>query len=374
MKFLRSSLASAQLILHGAVVASIVMVTSFASAFTPVWVPPSERSSFSPTASFQSSSYSVERQRQRRTSLASNKREDLEDQLLSIQNSWKTKTDTEGTLYRSDVPSDDSNNNAFDIAKEFRDRSFLKKFKLPPPPEDQFVMTGDIAFLFFYAYTSHSINDSMVRDLLDDPRMTIPEVVKVLDPSHEILNLQLPVWVDLTSNPNIPFGNPAVNKAFEVSARETLMSHWGPLLSTEGSTCVALCTCWLIAGWLHRSFLFDYSTYCGPERVLTKTVETWLTMALLLAIFATGTDWLVGHFPALQSLLCVTCNSAENASSSAMGEFHAAMATTDPLLPVKLPMMSVFSLTQSDVIFVVDSLMILIAWRWSAHRLVNIFR
>lgn len=278
-----------------------------------------------------------------------------------------------------DVPSDNNdnnnNNNNNKFAKEFKDR-FLK---LPPPPEDQFIMTGDIAILFLYAFTSHSINDSVVKGLLDDPRMTIPEAVKNVDPLQNIVNLQHPVWVDLASNPNVPFGNPSVDKALEVSARESLLNHWGPLLSTEGSACVALCTCWLIAGWFHRAFLFDNSTYCGADQALSKTVETWLTSALLLACLATGADWLVNHVPALQSLFCVTCKSAANGTAGGMGEFKAAMAMTaeggdQGFNMLLMPMVSFLSLTQSDVLFIVDSLTVLIAWRWSAHRVLNIFR
>lgn len=269
---------------------------------------------------------------------------------------------------KSDVPSDKNGKNnengiqKLNLAKEFKDR-FMK---LPPEPEDQFIMTGDICILFLYAFTSHSINDSVVSGLLDDPKMTIPQAIKELDPMHDMISLQHPVWVDLASNPNVPFGNPSVDRALEVSAREAFMNHWGPLLSTEGSACVALCTCWLIAGWFHRAFLFDSTTYCNPDHALTKTVETWLTAALLLAVLATGTDWLVGHVPALQSLFCVTCKSA--AAAAGGGEFKAAMAETN------LPMVNFLSLTQSDVLFIVDSLTVLIAWRWSAHRILNTFR
>lgn len=288
-------------------------------------------------------------------------------------------------MYRSDVPSDNNsniikninNNSASNLAKEFKDR-FLK---LPPAPEDQFIMTGDIAVLFLYTFTSHSINDSVVTSLLDNPRMTIPEAIKEVDPLQHIVNLQHPVWVDLASNPNVPFANPSVDRALEVSARESLLNHWGPLLSTEGSACVALCTCWLIAGWFHKAFMFDNSTYCGANQALTKTVQTWLTSALLLACLATGTDWLVGHVPALQSLFCVTCKSAANGTAAGLGEFKAAMAMTtegggadQTFRTMLLPMVSFLSLTQSDVLFIVDSLTILMAWRWSAHRVLNIFR
>jgi hypothetical protein len=287
--------------------------------------------------------------------LASRQREeDLEDQLWSIRKSWK-------------VSQNNDAQGATVLAKEFKDR-FLK---LPPPPEDQFIMTGDIAMLFLYAFTSHSINDSVVKGLLDNPKMTIPEAIKELDPMHEVVNLQPPVWVDLASNPNVPFGNPSVDHALEVTAREAFLNHWGPLLSTEGSACVALCTCWLIAGWFHRAFLFDNSTYCSADHALFKTVQTWLTAALLLTCLATGTDWLVGHVPELQSLFCVTCKTATSASV----EFNAAMAASGGSSgPLVLPSVSVLSLTQSDVVFIVDSLTVLIAWRWSAHRVLNIFR
>lgn len=346
MKVLRLSPPSAPLLLlPSIVIASIIVAATmpFALAFTTT------NSIVSPSTTT-------------KTSLASRERDDLEDQLAFIRNSWKVET--------IDVPSDNNN-----LAKEFKDR-FLK---LPPPPEDQFIMTGDIAILFLYAFTSHSINDSVVKGLLDDPRMTIPEAVKNVDPLQNIVNLQHPVWVDLASNPNIPFGNPSVDKALEVSARESLLNHWGPLLSTEGSACVALCTCWLIAGWFHRAFLFDNSTYCGADQALSKTVETWLTSALLLACLATGADWLVGHVPALQSFFCVTCKSAANGTASGMGEFKAAMAMTaeggdQGFNMLLMPMASFLSLTQSDVLFIVDSLTVLIAWRWSAHRVLNIFR
>ena len=240
-------------------------------------------------------------------------------------------------------------------------------------------MTGDIAILFLYAFTSHSINDAVVRGLLDDPAMTIPEAVKELDPLHDMVNLQHPVWVDLASNPNVPFGNPAVDHALEVSARESLLNHWGPLLSTEGSACVALCTCWLIAGYFHRAFCYDYSLYCSPARALTKTVETWVTAAVLMACFATGTDWLVGHVPALQSIFCVTCNRNEavtfaSAVAAAASPESTAVAASGGDNVLLLPLVLWKSLTQSDVLFIIDSLTVLIAWRWSAHRILNTFR
>eukprot|EP00533_Pseudo-nitzschia_delicatissima_P012251 CAMPEP_0197263412 /NCGR_PEP_ID=MMETSP1432-20130617/1145_1 /TAXON_ID=44447 /ORGANISM="Pseudo-nitzschia delicatissima, Strain UNC1205" /LENGTH=332 /DNA_ID=CAMNT_0042727895 /DNA_START=23 /DNA_END=1018 /DNA_ORIENTATION=+ len=332
MKILRSSSAAS------IALALVVLVSPMALAFQT----PSNTKTFP----------SVQSNRKRKTMLASRQRDDPEDQLWSIRNSWKAAEDTEGaTVLRSDVPSGNNSNESSNL-KEFKDR-FLK---LPPSPEDQFIMTGDIAMLFLYAFTSHSINDSVVKGLLEDPKMTIPDVIQELDPMHDVVNLQHPVWVDLASNPNVPFGNPSVDHALEVTAREAFLNHWGPLFGTEGSACVALCTCWLIAGWLHRAFLFDNSTYCSPVQVLTKTVQTWITAALLLTCLATGADWLVSHVPELQSLFCITCKNA----ASAGVEFKTAMATGEGEMVI--PTISFLSLTQSDIVFIVDSLTILIAW------------
>lgn len=244
----------------------------------------------------------------------------------------------ENALLLSDIPSGD-------IPNQKRRSSFLKGWKekfLPPPPEDQFIMTGDIFTIFLYAFTSHSINDAIVSGLLEDPTKTTWEAVRELDPMHEMVSLQHPVWVDLSQNLDLPFGNPSLDHALEVSARESLLNHWGPLLGTEGSACVALCTCWLIAGYLHRAFLYDNSTYCPSETALVKTLQTWATAALLLGGFAVAADALVLHVPVLQTVFCIQCHTS--------------------------------ALTSSDLLFIVDSLTVLIAWRWSAHRVLNTFR
>jgi len=260
-----------------------------------------------------------------------------------------TKNNDDG-VYLSDVPRKDSPEpsdfdiNAFMKAQKER---FLKP---PPPPEDQFIMMGDIAVLFLYAYTSHALNDMLVQGELS--RLPVREVVNELDPTHALLNAQqIPVWVDLSTS-YTPNDDPAIDHLLQVSARESLMNHWGPLLSTEGSACVALCTCWLIAGYIHRAFLFRNSLYCDSTKTLTKTFETWLTSAVLLTIFAAFTDSLVGHLPFLQKLLCVTCRGGQEND-----------------LPFLLS-----SLTRSDAMFIIDSLTVLVAWRWTVHRILNIFR
>merc|ERR1712238_206391 len=185
------------------------------------------------------------------------------------------------------------------------------------------------------------------------------------------------VWVDSTQNPL------AVQHALDVAARESLLNHWGPLLSTEGSACVALCSCWLVAGYIHRAFHFDNSIQCTSTQVLTKTIQTWFTAALLLATCAIGTDMIIGQFfPLLQSWLCVSCHSAQNSgliegplSYGSVLTYAQAAAEANTNGGDNASGSSAFTalstLTQSDVLFIVDSLTVLIAWRWTANRILN---
>ena len=61
----------------------------------------------------------------------------------------------------------------------------ITKF-LPPPPEDQFIMTGDIAVLAFYAFTSHVVNNWVVQSTLQNS-LTIQDAFKNISYfNHEV--------------------------------------------------------------------------------------------------------------------------------------------------------------------------------------------
>jgi hypothetical protein len=223
---------------------------------------------------------------------------------------------------------------------------------LPPPPEDQFIMTGDIVVLFLYAFTSHSLNDYIVSEVLSRQDISLVEAVHELDPTGIIVNTNsVPSWVDTTQS------SVAINHALDVSARESLLNHWGPLLSTEGSACVALCTCWLIAGYIHRAFLYKNTAYCDSSQALVKTIQTWFTSALLLTLLTISTDFLVTH---------VTGGTTQGIIEGGLG-----YGSIIPLSRTETGLSILSSLTQSDVTFIVDSLTVLIAWRWTANRILN---
>lgn len=249
------------------------------------------------------------------------------------------------------------------------DKSWWGRF-IPPPPEDQFVMSGDICVLFLYAFTSHSLNDYIVNSMLQRNDMTVLQAVHSLDPMGEVVNTQMPSWVQSQNQL-------AVDHVLSVNAQETLLNHWGPLFSTEGSACVALCTCWLIAGWLHRAFLFQNSVDCTTDKALSKTVETWLSTCVLMVALAMATTAVVDHIPALQTLLCVPCSAARAAANGVTGMDGTVDATSGELLlgtASAVTTSSLLALTKADTMFIVDSMSVLIAWRFMANKMLNIFR
>ncbi|OEU08380.1 hypothetical protein FRACYDRAFT_250174 [Fragilariopsis cylindrus CCMP1102] len=225
---------------------------------------------------------------------------------------------------------------------------------LPPPPEDQFIITGDLVVLFLYAFTSHSFNDWFVSNELSRQDISLVEAVHELDPTGIIVNTNsVPSWVDTTQS------SIAINHALDVSARESLLNHWGPLLSTEGSSCVALCTCWLVAGYVHRAFLYKNTAYCDSSQALIKTIQTWFTSALLLTVLTISTDFFLTHYGQTPGIIEGGLGYGSIIPISQTDGTGGFVSLVSSLL------------TQSDVTFIVDSLTVLIAWRWTANRILN---
>lgn len=224
----------------------------------------------------------------------------------------------------------------------------------PPPPEDQFIMTGDISVLFLYAFTSHYLNNMLVHSVLENAN-SIQDAIHTLDPNGDVALLQTsPVWV-------APDQTQVMQNVLTIQAQDSLLDHYGgggvggggaPLLSTAGSACVALCSCWLLAGWFHRAFLFQNSLDCETDRALWKTLETWMTTMILMILLAFGSHELVRLLGLFQN------NQQEYPDAAA-----AAATTAD-----------VFFLTKADTMFLVDSASVLIVWRYMANSMMKMFR
>lgn len=232
-------------------------------------------------------------------------------------------------ILHSDVPKDNSQNDK-DSSSILSD---LKSW-MPPPPEDQFIMTGDISVLFLYAFTSHFLNNFVVDSVIANSN-SIKDAINTLDPTGELTSLQNPVWV----SPDQP---ELLETVLTINAQENLLNHWGPLFSSAGSACVALCTCWLLAGWWHRAFLFQNSLECDTTQALLKTFETWLSMAALMMLLVWTSHQVFGLIPDLHSLFGIA--------------------------PVHC------LLTKADTLLLVDSATVLIAWRFMANMMMKYFR
>ncbi|CAJ1937752.1 unnamed protein product [Cylindrotheca closterium] len=206
---------------------------------------------------------------------------------------------------------------------------------MPPPPEDQFIMTGDIAVLFLYSFIGHSVDDYVVNSVFESSQST-EKAIQTLDPLQEIVHMQTPVWVDYSASPTV------VDQVITMNAKDTLLNQWGPLFTSPGVCTIALCSTWLLAGYLHRAFSFQNSIDCDIPRTLQKTMETWITMMIMMLGLTLGSNTLVNQTPVLQSML--------------------GGHSLDYLL------------TKDDALFLVDTATILISWRFMANVICQYLR
>jgi len=235
------------------------------------------------------------------------------------------------TTLKSDIfedPSKQKEDNSDDLLDE------IVGF-LPPPPEDQFIMTGDIAVLFLYSFIGHSVDDFVVNSVFDASPST-EKAIQTLDPMQEVVHMQTPVWVDYSTSPTV------VDHVISMNAKDTLLNQWGPLFTSPGVCTIALCSTWLLAGYLHRAFSFQNSIDCDIPRTLQKTVETWITMMIMMLGLTLGSNALVDHTPVLQTILGCHCLD--------------------------------FLLTKDDALFLVDTASILLSWRFMANIMCQYLR
>lgn len=203
----------------------------------------------------------------------------------------------------SSLPDDSSTNKQPKQPQHWRDM-------LPPGPEDQLTMTGDILALFVYSFLDHSMNGAyqdMVEHRVGDP--------SVLDPAGELVAHQVPVWFDSVNSMESSehllalLGMPAVS--------------YSPILGTAGISAVLLTACWLLSGYLHQAFLFQNTLQCRTDKVLTVTLQAWITTCMLMVGLA-----MASHY------VCPTCS------------------------------LSGLTLTKADADYIFDSLTVLLMWRF----------
>lgn len=216
------------------------------------------------------------------------------------------------------------------------------KSKLPPAPEAEFILIGDLVVLCLYAMTSHSLNNWIVSSVLESAT-NVQEAVQTLDPTGDVVSsLPTPVWLEPAGGGH--YHSALLEGVWKVQAQDSLMDHYGPLFATTGTSWVALGTAWLASGWWLGAFLWKNSLDCDATRALLKTCQTWMGMLVLLGVGTLGINQVVAHFPLLQAHLgCPIC-----------------------VLDHKM-----FLWTKADTMFLIDSATVLFAWRYMVNSMMK---
>jgi hypothetical protein len=249
-------------------------------------------------------------------------------------------------------------------------QTMLQKL-LPPPMEDQFTVMGDLASLLWYAWTSHSLSNWMVQRILASSE-NLADAIEALDPDGEVLTtansfhqMSMPVWLD---DPHL-VDNSSAHWTTLIATTQVqdkfLTNHWGPLFATPGMAGVVLCTSWLVAGWLTRGFLLRHTLECSTSHVLVRTIGIWWTSLLLLAAAAYTTNHVV--IPVVWHCQDYLQHDNNNnvVGDTVVASWNAAVALSgqDPTRIYAASQIPNF-FTYDDLVFCLDSVSVLLAWRY----------
>jgi len=185
--------------------------------------------------------------------------------------------------------------------------------KLPPPPEDQLSLAGDIGCLFLYSFLDHYVNK------LYDKWMNSPDTIDLLSPAAAIesssaasleftsslikadfVSTSLPVWFDPYSS--APFGNIPLISALPIEHHIT----YAPAFETAGMASVLLCSAWMMSGYFTGAFQFKNTLECSPNKAIVVTAKTWVFTSLIMLALAWGSDSLIGNVDSLHKSVGIT--------------------------------------------------------------------
>ena len=229
------------------------------------------------------------------------------------------------------------------IENDTNDNNWLGKLQswlqstitLPPPPEDQLSFTGDIGTIFFYTFIDHAVN-GMYDEWLNSPEVLVSKSASAaiessfaasIDLSSSITQAPMtgnsfPVWFDLANSE--PFGNIPLSSALPIAHH----IQYAPALDTTGMSSVLLASTWIICGYFTGAFEFKNTLYCSPNKVVLATAKNWFFTCLVMLAIAYGSDSLVGSIDGLHKSI---------------------------------------GLTKADEDFILDSLTVLLAWRFTLN-------
>eukprot|EP00586_Coscinodiscus_wailesii_P019238 CAMPEP_0172495376 /NCGR_PEP_ID=MMETSP1066-20121228/69025_1 /TAXON_ID=671091 /ORGANISM="Coscinodiscus wailesii, Strain CCMP2513" /LENGTH=224 /DNA_ID=CAMNT_0013266999 /DNA_START=430 /DNA_END=1104 /DNA_ORIENTATION=+ len=193
--------------------------------------------------------------------------------------------------------------------------------RLPPFPENEIILYGDIIALFVYAFLDHFAASSLSEE---------STIASFTSSSTSFL---VPVWSDASQH---NAGVSLISKMM-TEQRDALISssfvpmavHYSPCLAPAGVAAVLFGACWLVAGYFNGAFEYKNTFMCKPDQALIVTGRTWVMFASMMVGLALLSD----------NLFC-GCN-------------------------------KLGGLSQSDAAFIFDSLTVLITWRFMAAWMLN---
>ena len=238
---------------------------------------------------------------------------------------------TTSSLSMSDIPRDEDSVSPASLLLDDMQEWLYRQ--LPPSPEDSMVMLGDVGLLLTYGMMSHILPTFLVEHTFARHGDHWQDAVQALDPDNIIISTttQSPNWLEQADTTS--------DIILKAAAHQDLLPQFGPLFYSVGSASISLVTAWLVAGWIHHSFLYKHTLECDTSHVLVKTLETWTTTVLLLVAAAGITHFGVQSVMPLQEIM--SASTAGSSSSMVLGW-----------------------ITKSDFMYILDSFTVLVAWRF----------
>lgn len=175
-------------------------------------------------------------------------------------------------LSMSSIPEDDDNNN-FNLPN-LNMKDLFMNFKLPPLPEDHFVLSGDVVVLFVYTYVDHIINAMFY----EASRMDLSQLVTATLEQR----MTLPVWFD-------PY---QITEHGHWLIRNTVENPYSPATAASGLAFVSISFCWIVSGYFTQAFQMRNTLECDTSDALLATFRTWAFTTLMMVGLAWGSDYL----------------------------------------------------------------------------------
>ena len=169
--------------------------------------------------------------------------------------------------------------------------NIVDQFKnlLPPKPEDQIALGGDIVALLTYTYLDHIINEIFIEASAE---MDVAELV-AYDPNTASGGVQLPVWFDSANLAT--FGkNWLAHTHTEVA--------YAPAISASGLAFVSISICWMICGYFSGAFLNENTLNCNVDKAMKVTFKTWIGTCILMIMLALSSDAMWGWLDSINAL------------------------------------------------------------------------